>query len=152
MFPSASQVFPPIGLVVVDDNREVGTSLERWFKLSKDFRWAGWLPGPDGLDALIVEKSPDVALIDWDLPGVDTGALLSRITAKYSGVIFAVLSAHLEPTMIRAALRAGAYGYLSKGQAPVELAVEVRMLAEGKRVLSPQVLAALGEDEALGVS
>jgi DNA-binding NarL/FixJ family response regulator len=136
---------------VVDDNREVGTSLERWFTLSKDFRWAGWLPGPQGLDELLVEKGPDVALIDWDLPGVDTGALLTRVTAKYGDVAFAVLSAHLDPAMIRAALAAGACGYLSKGQAPVDLAVEVRMLAEGKRVLSPQVRAALGEDEALGV-
>src|SRR3954467_2041441 len=101
MFASEAQVFPPIGLMVVDDNREVGTSLERWFNMSKDFRWAGWLAGPDGLDELIVEKSPDVVLIDWDLPGVDTAELLARIITKYSGVTFAVLSAHLEPPMIR---------------------------------------------------
>jgi DNA-binding NarL/FixJ family response regulator len=82
---------------------------------------------------------------------VDTGALLARVTAKYTDVVFAVLSAHLEPSMIRAALSAGACGYLSKGQAPVDLAVEVRMLAEGKNVLSPQVRNSLGEDETLGV-
>ena len=138
----------PITLLIVDDNQELGAALGRWFMLSEDFRWAGWLPGPDGIDAAILRASPRLVLIDWELPGVDTQALLSRLAEAHPRVTFAVLSGHIEADAIRAVLKAGASGYLSKESSPAELPAEARLLAEGKIILSPDAQQAIQVEEA----
>lgn len=133
----------------MDDNAEVRAALSRWFSFSMDFDWAGALAGPEGLEDALVKLEPDVALIDWDLPGVNTYELLTRLVPAHPGTVFAVLSAHVEAPLIRAALKAGALGYLSKGRSPAQLAAEVRMLAERLQVFSEDVMNALlsGEGE-----
>src|SRR4051812_44818263 len=68
----------PIRLLVVDDNAEVRGALARWFSRLDDFAWLGALPGAQGLEDALVRLSPEVVLLDWDLPGVDTFELLAR--------------------------------------------------------------------------
>lgn len=140
----------PVTLLLVDDNTEVRGALARWFGYSKDFALVASFSGPEGVDDALVKLTPKVALIDWDIPGVDTYELLQRLVRNYRDTVFAVLSAHVEPPLIRAALRAGAAGYLSKGGSPARLAAEVRQLAEGLQVFSEEVKAALMNDEASG--
>jgi DNA-binding NarL/FixJ family response regulator len=138
----------PVSLLVVDDNPEVGASLGRWFMLCEDVRWAGWLPGPDGIDAAIAQTTPRVVLVDWDLHGMDTAALLARLVEGHPHVTFAVLSGNLGADSIRAALRAGASGYLSKDNSPAELAAEIKRLAAGRIVLSEEAQQAIKVEEA----
>src|SRR4051812_7096509 len=87
----------PVRVLLVDDSEEVRAALSRWFALSIDFDWTVALPGPDGLEDALIKLEPDVALIDWDLPGVNPSELLTRLVPAYPGTVFAVLSAHVEP-------------------------------------------------------
>lgn len=138
----------PIKLLVVDDNAEVRGALARWFSRLEDFVWMDALPGAEGLEEALVRLSPEVVLLDWDLPGVDTFELLARMTRAHPAVVFAVLSAHVQPPMIRAALRAGAAGYLTKSGSPARLAADVRLLAAGRGpIFSDDARAALMNDD-----
>lgn len=140
----------PISVFLLDDNVEVAAGLERWFARSKEFRWAGWLATPDDITPALAAVAPDVLLVDWDMPGTDTGALLTRLTKAFPNMHIAVLSGHLSPLYIRAALAAGAAGYIYKGQSPAQLAAEVQMVGEGRNVLSAEVQHSLGFDSGAG--
>jgi DNA-binding NarL/FixJ family response regulator len=133
----------PFKVYLLDDNPQVAPSLKRWFDRLKDFQWVGSQSTPDQIDEALARLSPDVLLVDWDMPGTDTAALLERLTAAFPKMNIAVLSAHLKPDYILAALAAGAAGYVYKGQTMDFLAADVHRLGEGQTVLSPEVRNAL---------
>jgi DNA-binding NarL/FixJ family response regulator len=136
----------PIVVFLVDDNPEVAASLKRWFGLSKELHWGGWLANPEGIEEALKQLAPTVLLVDWNLPGTDTAALLARLTRAFPDTRIAVMSVHIKPQYIRAALAAGAAGYIFKNQPPSHLAAEVHMLASGRQVLSPEVRQAISDD------
>ena len=133
----------PVSILCVDDSALVGRALERWFHRFSDFRWLGWLPGPESVEETCTRLNPDVVLMDLDMPGEDAVAVVNRLAHRVPPVRVAMLSGHLRPKDIRRSLAAGAAGYLSKDQPAGEIAAEVMQVAEGKMVLSPDAEAAL---------
>jgi DNA-binding NarL/FixJ family response regulator len=133
----------PISILCVDDNPLVGDSLARWFARITDFRFAGYVQDGRKVEQVVHQLHPDVVLMDLDMPGIDTVALVARLAASKPTIHVAMLSAHADPGDIRRCLDAGACGYLCKDENPVAVAVAVHEIAEGKRVLSPVAQAAL---------
>lgn len=72
---------------------------------------------------LCSESSPDVALIDWELPGLTHAArgavTLGRLLAAHPALHVIVLGGHLEDRA--AALAAGAHQFVSKSEPPERL-------------------------------
>ncbi len=79
---------------------------------------------------------PDLALVDLS-PGTDHALqLVAALCARNVPVL--VCSAHEEPSYVRRALAAGARGYLTKREAPRELARAVRDVLDGWLLVSPR--------------
>jgi DNA-binding NarL/FixJ family response regulator len=135
-----------VSILCVDDNAQVGASLERWFRRLSDFQWVGFVPGVETVEEVVDRVKPDIVLMDLDMPGEDSVAVVARLTARTPPVRVAMLSAHLRPDDIRRSMRAGAAGYLSKDQSPDKIAAEVMRVAEGAVVLSPDAEAALRDN------
>ena len=72
------------------------------------------LPGGDGLLDAIVQKAPELILMDIQLPGKDGFTLLREVRASASHVRVVALTAHAMTGDRERALDAGFDGYITK--------------------------------------
>ena len=82
---------------------------------------------------------PDVVLMDLSMPVVDGIAATKRITDEMPETKVVVLTLHDDASRTRAAIAAGAVGYLTKGTSFTEVLETIRAVANGETVLSPQL-------------
>jgi DNA-binding NarL/FixJ family response regulator len=87
-------------------------------------------------------EPPDEALVDLS-PGTDDALqLVAELSARNIPVL--VCSTHEEPGYVRRALAAGARGYITKREAPREVARAVRDVLQGWMLISPRAAEGLG--------
>lgn len=82
---------------------------------------------------------PDLVIIDIAMPGLDGIETTRRLQASAPDVRVLVLSIHAEPSYVRAAFAAGAWGYLTKISAPEEIERAVQEVLAGRFYVSPEV-------------
>jgi len=85
------------------------------------------------------ELSPDVVLMDLSMPVLDGVEATRRITAEVPDAKVVVLTMHDDSSRTRAAIGAGAVGYLTKGTSFNEVHDTLKAAAAGETVLSPQL-------------
>ena len=88
---------------------------------------------------LALATNPDVILMDISMPVLDGIEATRRITAEVPGARIVVLTMHDDVTRTRAAIAAGAVGYLTKGTSFAEVLQTIRAVAAGETALSPQL-------------
>jgi DNA-binding NarL/FixJ family response regulator len=84
----------------------------------------------------VARERPDLALVDLSPNAEDAFTLVSELTARKIQVL--VCSMHEEAGCVKRALATGARGYLTKREAPQELARAVRDLLDGWMLISPR--------------
>jgi DNA-binding NarL/FixJ family response regulator len=89
--------------------------------------------------ALTRELTPDVVVIDLNMPGSPGSDAIPRILASSPGVAVVVLTVSADGEDVLGALAAGACSYLVKDTRTDELAGAVRQAAGGQAVLSREV-------------
>ncbi|WP_433463427.1 response regulator [Spirillospora sp. CA-128828] len=96
--------------------------------------------GAEGL-ALIREHSPDIALVDIQMPVMDGIETTRRIAADpdLAGVHVVILTNYGLDEYVFNALRAGAAGFLVKDIEPDDLLHSVRVAARGDALLAPSI-------------
>jgi two-component system nitrate/nitrite response regulator NarL len=101
-----------------------------------------------GRDALeeIRRLTPDVAVVDMKMPGIDGLELLQEVIREgiRSRVLF--LSGYLQSETVYNALEGGARGYLSKDSSPEAICDAIAAVARGEVVLGPESQGALAEE------
>jgi len=83
--------------------------------------------------------SPDVLLVDLNMPDRDGIELVGALHARMPEVKLLVLSAYDDEFRVAEALRAGAYGYLVKTSKVSEVIEGIRRSAGGRANLSPHI-------------
>ncbi len=86
--------------------------------------------------ASAASEPPQVALVDLSPGDEEALQLVTELCARNIPVL--VCSTHEEPGYVRRALAAGARGYITKREAPRELARAVRDVLEGWLLVSPR--------------
>ncbi len=99
----------------------------------------------DGQAALaaIVEHAPDVALLDYKMPGLDGIAVAHAVTRDGLSTRVLLLSATTEGSVVYKAIQDGAAGYLSKDSDRDEIVNAVVACARGEKVLPPDLVTSL---------
>jgi DNA-binding NarL/FixJ family response regulator len=88
---------------------------------------------------LIVERQPDVVLLDVHLPGGGGVAVVKGVRKHNDGQVFLALSASDAADDVVSVVRAGARGYITKTATTDEVAAAVRTVAAGEAVFSPRL-------------
>lgn len=86
---------------------------------------------------LAMELSPDVILMDVNMPKVNGIASVREIRANQPDARILMLSMHAEEQYVFESLRAGASGYVLKDAAFADLVNAIRTVASGRTYLAP---------------
>src|SRR4249919_921298 len=81
---------------------------------------------------------PDVLVLDLSMPGRSSLEVIPEIRRAVPTTAVIVLTMHDDPALARAAMRAGAAGYVLKEAADTELLHAVRLAAAGEIYLNPR--------------
>ncbi len=98
--------------------------------------------GRGALDA-IREHTPDVALLDYKLPGLDGVAVTHAVVRDGLSTRVLLLSAYTESGLVYQALQTGAAGYLLKEARREQIVDGVLSCARGETVLAPELAGGL---------
>lgn len=129
----------PIRVLLVDDHPAVRIGLRVLLEQAPDVTVVG--EAEDGREALRLaeELTPDVAVVDCELPEIE-GAEVAREMRRQEGPVQVLaLSSYDDEHYVRGMLEAGAVGYLLKEEAPQTIVTAVRTAAEGDGYFSPGV-------------
>ena len=93
----------------------------------------------DAAVEMIVERGPDVVLLDVHMPGGGGRAVIDAVSPAHPEVRFLALSVSDAAEDVIAVIRAGARGYVTKTISGPELVEAVKRVAEGDAVFSPRL-------------
>jgi DNA-binding NarL/FixJ family response regulator len=83
--------------------------------------------------------SPDLILMDLNMPGTNGLDAIGLIKKRYSAIRILIVTMHRNEEYVHETVRAGANGYLLKDATHDELLVAVRSVLSGKTYLSPDI-------------
>jgi DNA-binding NarL/FixJ family response regulator len=131
-----------IRVVVVDDHAVVRRGLFAFLESEDDIEVVVDASGADETLEVLAQLDsrghrPDVVLMDLQMEPVDGIESTRRIRALYDDVEVVALTSFDEEERVRAALEAGASGYLLKDADVDEVAVAVRAAHRGELLLDP---------------
>ena len=134
-----------IRVLLADDQALVRAGFRALLESADDISIVAEAQNGGAAVALVRELTPDVVLMDLNMPEVDGLTATGRITADPSlaAVKVVVLTTFDDDEHVFAALRAGASGFLVKDIQPEELLQAVRVVARGDALLSPSVTRSL---------
>jgi DNA-binding NarL/FixJ family response regulator len=127
-----------IKLVVADDHPVVREALRDVLDSADDITVMGTAADGHEAVALVLEASPDVVLMDLEMPALDGIDAIRRLGEAGSDTRVVVLTTFSDRERILGALDAGALGYLLKDADPDEIIRGVRAAARGESPLAPR--------------
>ncbi|MGO2520571.1 MAG: response regulator [Microbacterium sp.] len=126
-----------IRLVIADDQAMLRGALAALLELEDDLTVVGVAGDGEAAVEVVAQTAPDVCLMDIQMPGMDGIAATQAVRAANENTRVLIVTTFARPGYLRAALDAGASGFVVK-DAPVEqLADAVRRVHSGLRVVDP---------------
>ncbi len=123
-------------LLVVEDQGLMRALFARWIESLPRFALAGAARSGEEALALVESTEPDVAMVDFQLPGMDGLEFVSaarQVRPQLRALIVSSLTDPLSLTRIR---ESGIEGYVEKDATPEVLAAAVEAVAAGRQFYS----------------
>jgi DNA-binding NarL/FixJ family response regulator len=129
----------------VDDHQIVRTGLISLLEPDPRFSIIG--ETSTGAEALgiIVEKQPDVVILDLNLPDMMGTELCQRILKSKPETKILILSAFIEKDLVHFCIKAGVKGYLVKDAAVLNLPQHILDIMQGHTIFDPRITKMLTE-------
>jgi DNA-binding NarL/FixJ family response regulator len=126
-----------IRVVLVDDHAMVREGLRFLLRSATDITVVG--EAENGVAALeVVQRlSPNIVVLDLDMPGGDGMTALRELGQILPGVKVLILTMYAEHERLLPLLEAGARGYLTKEAASRDLVEAIRVVASGEIYVRP---------------
>lgn len=93
------------------------------------------------------ERSPDVVILEMDIPEINGIATLRNIKQEYPDIKVLIYSGQSEDVYALSTIRAGAYGYLSKAAEIDYIISAVRKVSQGSMFITNELAQRLAFDE-----
>lgn len=128
-----------INVLIADDHHLVRTSIAHLLDQECDIAIAGEADDGESAVALCRQTRPDIVLMDIHMPGIGGLEAIRRIRRGMSDIRVLALTAHIEDSLARHILDAGASGFLSKGANHREMIDALRHVFHGRRYVSQDI-------------
>lgn len=145
----------PIRVVIIDDHPIVRAGMRLVLNETPEIQIVG--EGINGAEALRLtnELTPDVLVLDVNLPDINGLEVTRRLRASKNTTPVLILTIHNDSQMIFGLLKAGATGYVLKDDTLETLAPAIQAVSHGETWLSSRITEhvvqrALGEEKRTG--
>jgi two-component system, NarL family, response regulator NreC len=141
--PYSFPVSSPIKVVLADDHELVRRSLRLVLRQEEDVEVIAEARDLSTAMRQVNGHLPHVLVLDLQMPGGSSIELIRQLRARVPETAIVVVTMEDNPAYVRAAIDAGAVGYVLKQYAAHDLAVAVRCAARGEEYISARVEARL---------
>ncbi|HWF50708.1 MAG TPA: response regulator transcription factor [Solirubrobacteraceae bacterium] len=140
---------PPsdITIVIADDHQMIRTGLRMLLEAEVGLTVVAEAGDIPTTLRRVLGYRPRVLVLDLNMPGEPSLPAIPRILETSPKTSIVVLTMQNDPAFARGALRAGALGYVLKEAADAELVQAVRLAAEGRTYLAPELGARLAAEQ-----
>lgn len=131
-----------ITVAIVDDHPLVCEGLSRVIADCEGLSLAGVAGTAGTAIAMVLERKPDILVLDLNIPG-SGHSVLAEIVRQGSSTLAIVLSMSEQASDVIGCLRLGAAAYVLKGTSGKDLCEVIRSVAEGNCYVTPHLAARL---------
>lgn len=126
-------------IIIVDDHQLFREGVKRILDFENSFEVVA--EGDDGIETvrLYEEYSPDVVLMDINMPQMNGVEATEALIEKYPDAKVIMLSIHDDESYVSHALKSGALGYMLKEMDADEIVSAIKTVANGGSYLHPKV-------------
>lgn len=128
-----------IRVLLADDQAVLRGALARMLDMESDIEVVAQVGRGDEVVAAARAASPDIALLDVQMPGLDGVAAASALTAALPACKIVLLTTFGRPGYLSRGIATGAVGFVVKDAPPERLAESVRQVHSGLRVIDPDL-------------
>jgi two-component system response regulator DesR len=137
-----------IRVLLAEDQTMVRGALAALLALDEDIEVVAEAARGDEVVPAALDSMPDVALLDIEMPGGDGLSAAAALKASLPSCRVLILTTFGRAGYLRRAMESGAVGFLLKDAPSSELAMAIRRVMAGERVVDPGLaVAALSEGE-----
>ena len=135
-----------IRVLLAEDQGMVRGALAALLRLEGDMEVVAEVARGDAVVPAALQTLPDVALLDIEMPGEDGLSAAKALHELLPSCRIVILTTFGRSGYLRRAMESGAVGFLLKEAPASELAIAIRRVIDGDRVVDPELaLAALAE-------
>ena len=137
-----------IRVLLAEDQAMVRGALAALLSLEEDIEVVALVSRGDEVVPSALSTQPDVALLDIEMPGGGGLQAAQALRERLPSCRVVILTTFGRSGYLRRAMENGAVGFLLKDAPAAELAVAIRRVMDGGRVVDPELaLAALSESD-----
>jgi DNA-binding NarL/FixJ family response regulator len=129
----------PIKIMLFDDNSRIRDSLELLFNSNAGFKWEGGYADAVQAMQLLEVHTPDVVLMDIEMPFVGGIEATAAIRKKFPDQVVIMLSIYDDEDKVFNAICSGALGYITKSKSLAHLIDAVKEVHNGGAPMTPAV-------------
>lgn len=139
-----------ISIIIVDDHKIMRDGLRNILENESEIEIIG--EADNGRDAvkLIIEKKPDIAIMDIGMPEMNGVEATRQIVREMPDVKIIGLSMHYDMQFVSGMLKAGAKGYLLKDCAGAELVSAIKTVSKDNTYICQDITNTLIDDYSKG--
>lgn len=137
-----------ISVVLADDHNVIRAGLRTMLEAEPDLRVIGEAADAAAASKLVVDRRPDVLVLDLQMPGAEPASDVPRLRESSPGTAIVILTMRSDPRRARDLMRAGAAGYVLKQAADRKLTEAIRIAAGGGSYIDPELGGELAKLEA----
>jgi two-component system, NarL family, response regulator DesR len=130
-----------IRVLLAEDQGMMRGALALLLGLEDDIEIVAQVSAGDEVVSAALETSPDVALLDIEMPGMDGISAARELRERLPGCRVLILTTFGRPGYLRRAMEAGASGFLVKDGPVEDLASAIRRVLSGVLIVDPALAA-----------
>jgi len=134
-------------VLLADDHAIVREGLKMLLSTIEGIAVVGEAADGDTVERLLKEIKTDLLILDLGMPGVGGFQFVRNIRTSWPGLKILIMTANLEPRSVRAAIDAGADGYLTKSGDARELMAAVEAMRLDQPYVAEEVRFAIDQQD-----